>query len=95
MGYLARRIFREVARLMAAALVLSTLSMRIRRMTPTAILLSVTSLSIRMAPAKSIAQQKSGAAAPLLKQNAEMLYAPMPTFPQPFREQPDYYQPDG
>jgi hypothetical protein len=28
MGYLARRIFREVARLMAAALVLLTLSMR-------------------------------------------------------------------
>jgi hypothetical protein len=33
-----------------------------------------------MAPAKSIAQQKSGAAAPLLKQNPEMLYAPAPVF---------------
>jgi hypothetical protein len=48
-----------------------------------------------MAPAKSIAQQKSGAAAPLLKQNPEMLYVPMPIFSQPFREQPNYYQPDG
>jgi hypothetical protein len=33
-----------------------------------------------MAPVKSIAQQKSGAAAPLLKRNPEKLYAPMPIF---------------
>jgi hypothetical protein len=54
---------------------LKKLPMRFRLMTPTAILPSVTGLSIRMAPAKSIAQQKSGAAAPLLEQNAEKLCA--------------------